>query len=115
MNSVSLIGRLAEPPELRVAEPGEEGCAMRVAGQRVARGGTPEAGVVYVEVTTSGWHAREVYAAVEVGERIGVAGRIELEEWRAPDGERHARYEVKADQLELLDARAEPPGPAAAA
>jgi single-stranded DNA-binding protein len=36
--------------------------------------------------------------------RIGVSGRLELDEWTEPDGERHLRYEVLADQLELLDA-----------
>jgi single-stranded DNA-binding protein len=36
-----------------------------------------------------------------------VTGRIALEEWTGEDGQRHSRYEVMADQLELLDP---PPG-----
>ena len=105
---MSLIGRIAEPPEMRVGDAGVEVCAMRVAVPRVARGGFREPGVVYVEVTTSGWQAREVHARVQVGARIGVAGRIELDEWITDEGERRSRYEVMADQLELLDAP--PPG-----
>jgi single stranded DNA-binding protein len=103
VNSVSLIGRLAEPAELRMAETGEEVCAMRLAVPRVARGGMPEPGVVYVVVTTCGWQAREICASVAVGGRIGVSGRIEMEEWVTPEGERRLRCEVLADQLELLD------------
>ena len=103
VNSVSLIGRVAEPPEMRTGESGEEVCAMRLAVPRVARGGLPEPGVVYVEVTTTGWQSVEIHAALRVGARVGVAGRISLEEWTDEDGRRRSRYEVLADQLELLD------------
>jgi single-strand DNA-binding protein len=115
VNSVSLIGRLAEPPELRISDDGAEICAMRLAVPRVARGGMREPGVVYVEVTTSGWQAREIHDALLVGARIGVAGRIELDEWITPEGERVSRHEVMADQLELLDPPPERRAPEAAA
>jgi single-strand DNA-binding protein len=98
-----LIGRVAEQPEMRTGESGEAVCAMRLAVPRVARGGTREPGVVYVEVTTSGWRAHEVFEALVVGGRVGVTGRIVLEEWVTPKGERRSRYEVMADQLELID------------
>jgi single stranded DNA-binding protein len=107
VNSVSLIGRLAEPPELRVSDDGEEACVMRLAVPRVARGGRREPGVVYVDVTSGGWQARELLQSLAVGARVAVTGRFELEEWTGPDGEHLARHEVQADQLELLD-----PGPA---
>jgi single-strand DNA-binding protein len=107
VNNVSLIGRIAKQPEMRTGESGEDVCVMRLAVPRVARGGMREPGVVYVEVTTSGWEAHEIHDALVVGGRVGVTGRIVLEEWVAPDGERHSRYEVIADQLELLDP---PPG-----
>jgi single-strand DNA-binding protein len=110
VNSVSLIGRLTEPPEMRVSDAGEDVCAMKLAVPRVGRGGVREPGVVYVEVTTSGWGAHEVHDALTVGGRIGVTGRIELDEWVTPEGERRSRYEVMADQLEVLDPP--PPDPA---
>ena len=92
---------------MRTGEGGEAVCAMRLAVPRVARGGGREPGVVYVEVTTSGWQAPEICEALVVGGRVGVTGRIVLEEWVTPRGERRSRYEVMADQLELLDP---PPG-----
>ncbi len=92
---------------MRTGETGEPVCAMRLAVPRVARSGTREPGVVYVEVTTSGFHAHEVCEALVVGGRVGVTGRIVLDEWVTPKGERRSRYEVMADQLELLDP---PPG-----
>ena len=107
VNSVSLIGRVTQPPEMRMSETGEDVCAMRLAVPRVGRGGMREPGVVYVEVTASGLQAREIHGALVVGGRVGVTGRIALEEWVGDDGKRHSRYEVMADQLEVLDP---PPG-----
>jgi single-stranded DNA-binding protein len=92
---------------MRTGEDGEDVCAMRLAVPRIARGGIREPGVVYVEVTTGGWQSREIFAALALGARVGVTGRIALEEWVEPGGERRSRYEVMADQLELLDP---PPG-----
>lgn len=88
---------------MRTGEGGEAVCAMRLAVPRVARSSAPEPGVVYVEVTTSGWRAQEVFEALVVGGRVGVTGCIVLDEWVTPKGERRSRYEVIADQLELLD------------
>jgi hypothetical protein len=106
VNSVSLIGRIAEPPRMRTLASGEPICALRVAVPRVSRGGVREPGVVYVDVAVTGLRASEVCDLVSIGERIGVAGRIELGEQGAAGGggERTAQYEVIADQLELLDA-----------
>ena len=95
---------------MRTGESGEDVCAIRLAVPRIGPGGIREPGVVYVEVTTSGWQSLEIHAALHVGGRVGVAGRIALEEWIDQDGERQSRYEVMADQLELIDP---PPGGAA--
>ena len=110
VNSVNLIGMLVGEPALRVAVEGEEVCTMRVAVPRVGRSGMPEPGVVYVEVTTTGLRGRELADEVAEGMRIGVSGRLELDEWVTPAGERLSRFEVVADQLEVLDARP-PSGP----
>jgi single-strand DNA-binding protein len=109
MNSVSLVGMVAEHPRLRVADDGEEICTIRLAVPRVGRGGLREPGVVYVDIAAGGWQAREICERAVIGGRIGVAGRIEHDEWVEPDGERRTRCEVLADQLELLDAP--PPEP----
>jgi single-strand DNA-binding protein len=107
VNSVNLIGRLVEDPVQRTAPDGEEQCAMRVAVPRVGDGGVREPGVVYVEVVAGGLRALDLLEQVRGGARIGVSGRLELDEWTEPDGERHSRYEILADQLEVLDAPAE--------
>ncbi|MDQ3935888.1 MAG: single-stranded DNA-binding protein, partial [Actinomycetota bacterium] len=77
-------------------------------------GGVREPGVVYIEVVVSGLRASDVCDAAAVGGRIGVCGRIEPDERSGPDGERSSRYEVMADQLELLDPLDLPAEPEAA-
>jgi single-strand DNA-binding protein len=107
VNSVNLIGRLVDDPAPRTAPDGARLCAMRVAVPRVAATGLREPGLVYVEVVVGGLRAHELLESVRVGSRIGVSGRLELDEWTDPDGAAQSRYEVLADQLEVLDG---PPG-----
>ena len=103
VNSVNLIGRLVDDPAVRAAATGERECAMRVAIPRVGPAGRPEPGVVYVDVVAGGVRARDLAEELRGGMRVGVSGRLELDEWVEPGGERRARYEVMADQLEVLD------------
>jgi single-strand DNA-binding protein len=103
VNSVNLIGRLVEDPVLRTGPGGEQQCSMRVAIPRVGGAGLREPGLVYVEVVATGLRAHDVAAGVASGMRVGVSGRLELDEWTEPGGERRSRYEVMADQLEVLD------------
>jgi single-strand DNA-binding protein len=103
VNSVNLIGRLVEDPVLRTGLEGDERCWMRVAVPRIGEAGLREPGLVYVEVVATGLRAHDVVRDARAGARIGVSGRLELDEWTEPDGERRTRYEVMADQLELLD------------
>lgn len=113
VNSVNLIGRLVNDPAMRTGPGGEPQCAMRLAVPRVGDAGLPEPGVVYVEVTAGGIRAHELAATVGAGTRIGVSGRLVLDEWVEPGGARRSRYEVRADQLEVLDGV--PPAPPAEA
>jgi single-stranded DNA-binding protein len=113
VNSVNLIGRLVEDPVLRTARGGEQQCSMRVAIPRVGEAGLREPGLVYVEVVATGLRAHDLVAAVASGMRVGVSGRLELDEWTDPAGELHSRYEVMADQLEVLDPPPPPRGVAA--
>ena len=112
---MNLIGRLVADPVLETAPDGGHRCTMRVAVPRVGRSGLREPGVVYVEVVATGLRAHDLAAGVTSGMRIGVSGRLELDEWTAPGGEPQSRYEVMADQIEVLDSppREEPAADAA--
>ena len=101
---MNLIGRLVEDPVLSTAVDGAPHCAMRVAVPRIGAAGLREPGLVYVEVVATGLRAHDVVEVARAGARIGVSGRLELDEWKEAGGERRSRYEVMADQIEVLDA-----------
>ena len=110
---MNLIGRLVEDPVLRAGHAGEEQCTMRVAVPRIGVAGLREPGLVYVEVVATGLRAHDIAREARAGVRVGVSGRLELDEWTEPGGEHVTRYEVMADQLELLDDAPAPPADAA--
>jgi single-stranded DNA-binding protein len=59
VNIVSLIGIVEAEPGLRANRGGVPECRMRIAVPRRLRDGRPDAGVVYVDVTTFGDQAEE--------------------------------------------------------
>jgi single-stranded DNA-binding protein len=92
VNSVSLIGQLTVDPELRTNRAGIDECRMRIAVQRRQRGGQAEPGVVYIDLITFGFEARDCAARLVAGDRLGLSGRLE------PEAGKH----VLVDQLDFL-------------
>ena len=101
MNSVSLIGTLVREPELGRNRAGVETCQMRIAVARRDRAGRQQPGVIYVDVTSFGTEARECANQLGMGDRIGLAGRLEREVYRTPKGEWQVDHAVLIDQLDL--------------
>jgi len=102
MNTVALIGTLVADPELRTDGSGARSCSMRIAVPRRARGGQREPGVVYIDVTTFGLEAVDCAERLKRGDRLGLTGRLEREEYRTPEGERRVDHAVLVDQLDLM-------------
>jgi single-stranded DNA-binding protein len=55
---------------------------MRLAVPRRERGGRPEPGVIYIDVTLFGRDARECADRLGHGDRLGLSGRLEPEDGR---------------------------------
>ena len=104
MNTVALIGTLVADPELRTDRSGAKSCHMRIAVLRRARSGVREPGVVYVDVTTFGLEAVDCAERPRRGDRLGLTGRLEREEYRTAGGERRVDHAVLVDQLDLMPA-----------
>lgn len=101
MNSVSLIGTLAAAPEFADAPDGVLTCRLRLAVSRHDRAGRAEPGVVYVDAIAVGAEARECAERLDPGDRVGVVGRLEREEWRE-ESRWVVAYGVVIDQLDYL-------------
>jgi single stranded DNA-binding protein len=102
MNTVALIGALTDAPELTRNREGIEVCRMRIAVPRRNRGGRREPGVVYVEVVTFGAEAIACAERLKRGDRIGLSGRLERDDYVVAEGERRTDHGVLVEQLDLL-------------
>jgi single-strand DNA-binding protein len=96
VNSVSLVGQLANDPELRTDGAGQDECRMRIAVSRRTRDGGTEPGIVYVEVTTIGRQARACAESLSTGSRVGLLG------WLHTDDSRELLRGIATDQLDFL-------------
>jgi single-stranded DNA-binding protein len=101
VNSVALTGTVVDDPQLSSGERGGDVCVMRIAVPRRSRGGRREPGVVYVDVAAFGAGAHESAARLREGDRIGLAGRLSREEYRAQGGGRRVDHAVLIEQLNL--------------
>lgn len=103
MNSVNLTGRLASEPRPR-SQGSTEICDLRLAVPRRRGNGGEDRGAVFIDVTTFGRLAANCAEHLAKGRRVGIRGRLELDEWQAQDGSPRRRHKVIAEQVEFLDA-----------
>lgn len=95
MNKVCMTGNLVADPELRHA--GDRAiCAMRIA---VDNGPRP---TTFIDVDVFDGQAYACAEYLEKGRRVGVEGRLALDEWRDGDKKLHHRYTV-IGRVEFLD------------
>lgn len=96
MNTASIVGRLTVEPDLRYTP---EGTA--VADVRVAVDGINDR-TQYIPVTVWGKQAEALADYNEKGDRIGIEGRIESEEWTQDDQNR-SRVKLVARNVQFLE------------
>ena len=101
INRVELLGRVGSDPEMKYTASGIAVTQLRLATDRVRRGGEFE----------TDWHsvvvwdklADAVAQYVEKGQRIYVAGRLAQNSWTGDDGQRRYRTEIHAQDVVFLD------------
>ena len=102
MNTIQLIGRLTQDPELRFTASGMATTKLRLAVPRRKKDGEEQA-PVYVDVVTFAKQAEAVAEHLAKGRRVGITGRLEYREWKDQQDNPHSRHEVIADQVEFMD------------
>ena len=101
INKVELLGRVGADPEMRYTASGIAVTQLRLATDRVRKGGESE----------TDWHqivvwdklAEAVAQYVEKGQRLYVAGRLVQNTWAGDDGQRRYRTEIHAQEVVFLD------------
>ena len=101
INKVELLGRVGAEPEMKYTASGTAVTQLRLATDRVRKGGEND----------TDWHqivvwdklAEAVAQYVEKGQRLYVAGRLVQNSWEGDDGQRRYRTEIHAQEVVFLD------------
>jgi single-strand DNA-binding protein len=107
LNKVLIIGNLGRDPEMRYTPSGKPVTSFSVA---VSRGWTTSAGerreaTEWFNVIAWGNLAEICNQYLRKGSRAYVEGRLQTRSWDDPDGQRHSRTEVVANEMMILDSR----------
>ena len=97
MNSVCLIGRLTANPVSHAGEK-HESATFRLA---VPRPGSDTAD--FIDIVTFDGLAASCAEHLTKGREVAVVGRLRLNQWTTPDGERRSRVQVVADAVDFVD------------
>ena len=101
MNSVNMIGRLTNDPELRRTQTGTACCGFSLAVKRPKVKDTTDFHNFVV------WQQGAEYLSQygHKGDLVGVTGYLTTREWTDKDGNKHKVTEVTCDSVELLSSK----------
>jgi single-strand DNA-binding protein len=106
LNKVMIIGHLGRDPEMRFTSAGRPVASFSVATTRgwTNNDGDRQEETEWFNVVTWGGLAELCKKRLRKGSHVYVEGRIQTRNWEGPDGERHFRTELVAQELIFLDA-----------
>lgn len=104
LNKVFLIGRLTRDPELRYTQ---GGTAVAEFGLAINRSYTTSSGekreeTTFVDIIVWRRRAELVCEYLSKGSPIFIEGRLELDAWETPDGQKRSKLRVVADNFQFL-------------
>jgi single-strand DNA-binding protein len=103
INKATLIGRLAQDPELRAMPNGQSVCTIRLVVQRSGRADDGLAGRESTfEVVAFDGLAESIHRYCRKGRRVAVDGWLEQREWETAEGVVRSAVEVRAETALFL-------------
>lgn len=121
LNKVMIIGRLGRDPEMRYTPNGRPVTAFSVAVNRswIAGDGDKREETEWFNVVAWGNLAEICKQHLRKGQTVYVEGRLQTRGWEDPEGKKHYRTEIVANEMIMLSDKREsgdePFGEAAAA
>ena len=115
-NKVLLMGNLTRDPELRYTPAGTAVATFGLAVNRRWRRQDGEQGeeTCFVDITAFGRQAEVVSEYLSKGRPVFVEGRLRLDNWETPDGQKRSRHTVTLENFQFIDSRGQatqqPPG-----
>jgi single-strand DNA-binding protein len=105
VNKVMLLGRLTRDPELRYTPKGTAVCDLGIALNRVWTdpGGEKREEVTFVDVECWQRTAELCAQYLRKGRQVFLEGRLKLDQWDDPNGQKRSKLKVTADQVTFVD------------
>ena len=104
MNTVTIVGRVGQDPEIKYFESGKSRTTFSLAVQRWnAKTKQREADWFNIQL----WDKKAESAAewIKKGALVSVDGRINVSKWQAPDGEMVERYVINASDYSFIGSK----------
>lgn len=106
LNKVFLIGNLTRDPELRYTPSGKAVATMGLAVSERYRSKTGEMveNTCFLDLEAWGRQAEICAEYLTKGSQILVEGRLKMDQWETPQGEKRTRLRVVVDRVQFMSA-----------
>lgn len=107
LNKVLLMGNLTRDPELRTLPSGMAVCNFGMAINRnfTDREGNKREETTFVDVESFGKQAETISRYMNKGRGIFVEGRLKLDQWETPAGEKRSKLRVNLENFQFVGGR----------
>jgi len=103
LNKVFIAGNLTRDPELRQTSGGQAVCSFAIATNRffTDSAGQKQKQAEFHNIVAWGRQAEIIHQYLKKGSILLVEGRLQTRSWQDPQGTKHWRTEIIADQIQL--------------
>jgi len=104
-NRIIMVGNLTRDPELKELNSGQQLCKFAIAASRQFRNkqsGEMQEEVCYVDIDVWGPQAAPSSTYLQKGRPVLIEGRLKLDTWETPEGNRRSKHSIVADKVQFL-------------
>ncbi len=105
MNSVNLIGRLSNSPEIRHTANNQVVCRFTLAVTRRFKNSAGDYEADFISCVAFGKTAELIGNYVEKGQQLAVEGRIQTGSYTAQDGSKRYTFDVVVENITFINSR----------
>ena len=108
MNSVNLVGRLSNNPQLRITTSGKQICRFSIAITRRFKNPAGDYEADFINCVAFNKTAELINEYVQKGDLVGVSGRIQTGSYTATDGSKKYTTDVVVENIYFLKNKEKP-------
>lgn len=104
-NRIIMIGNLTRDPEYRQLPSGQGVCQLGIASNRQYRNkqtGAMVQEVCFIDIDVFGPQAESCKKYLQKGRSVLVEGRLKLDTWETPEGQKRSKHGIIADRVVFL-------------